>query len=200
MHLLYHSGVYPKSISHVESAEKDYAEYKTTAYQQLHFRLHTYCTYVKLMLSNHKGEVRFMKVNSFYPVLLTEQVASSATFYMDYFGFTPVFEADWYVSLKNNASTPPFELAILDASHATIPSHFQRTVNGLILNFEVDHVDEEYERLIKKAGLPLHLDIRDEPFGQRHFITADPNGVLIDVITIIPPSDDFSSQYIESEG
>lgn len=137
-----------------------------------------------------------MKVNSFYPVLLTEQVASSAAFYMDYFGFTPVFEADWYVSLKNNASTPPFELAILDASHATIPSPFQRTINGLILNFEVDHVDEEYERLIKKAGLPLHLDIRDEPFGQRHFITSDPNGVLIDIITIIPPSDDFSSQYV----
>ena len=67
------------------------------------------------------------------------------------------------------------------------------------MNFEVDDVDAEYERLIKKAGLPLHLDIRDEAFGQRHFITSDPNGVLIDIITVIPPSEDFSSQYIANE-
>ena len=34
-----------------------------------------------------------------------------------------------------------------------------------------------------------------EDFGQRHFITADPNGVLIDVITPTPPSAEFAAQY-----
>ncbi|GIO07228.1 glyoxalase [Brevibacillus reuszeri] len=140
-----------------------------------------------------------MKVNSFYPVILTEQVAASSAFYIEHFGFDPVFEADWYVSLKNNQSIPPFELAVLDSTHTTIPAGFRQNTHGLILNFEVDDVDAEYERLIKKAGLPLHLDIRDEAFGQRHFITSDPNGVLIDIITVIPPSEDFSSQYIASE-
>lgn len=140
-----------------------------------------------------------MKVNSFYPVILTEQVTASSAFYIEHFGFDPVFEADWYVSLKNNHSIPPFELAILDSTHTTIPAGFRQNTHGLILNFEVDDVDAEYERLIKKAGLPLHLDIRDEAFGQRHFITSDPNGVLIDIITVIPPSEDFSSQYIANE-
>ena len=37
--------------------------------------------------------------------------------------------------------------------------------------------------------------LRDEPFGQRHFITRDPNGVLIDVIKPIPPSAEFAAQY-----
>ena len=48
-----------------------------------------------------------MKVNSFYPVILTEQVAASSAFYIEHFGFDPVFKADWYVSLKNNHSIPP---------------------------------------------------------------------------------------------
>jgi uncharacterized glyoxalase superfamily protein PhnB len=96
-----------------------------------------------------------------------------------------------------SGSSTPFELAILDSNHETIPEAFRTGVKGLILNFEVDDVDAEYERLIRTNKLPLHLDIRSEDFGQRHFITSDPSGVLIDVITVIPPTEDFSSQYVE---
>jgi catechol 2,3-dioxygenase-like lactoylglutathione lyase family enzyme len=70
-------------------------------------------------------------------------------------------------------------------------------VRGLILNFEVDDVDAEYNRLIKEENLPLEQDIRDEDFGQRHFITSDPNGILIDIIKVIPPSEAESAQYAE---
>ncbi|MBD0382668.1 VOC family protein [Paenibacillus sedimenti] len=139
-----------------------------------------------------------MKTVSFYPVILTEQVTVSSAFYKEYFGFDPVFEAEWYVSMKNSNQEASFELAILDAAHPTVPEASRRSVQGLILNFEVDNVDAEYERLIRQAKLPLHLDIRDEEFGQRHFITSDPNGVLIDVITMIPPSEAYSRQYTEN--
>ncbi|XID91335.1 VOC family protein [Paenibacillaceae bacterium WGS1546] len=138
-----------------------------------------------------------MKTASFYPVIQTGQVAASSQFYRDYFGFETVFEADWYVSLKTAGQAQPFELALLDASHPTIPEAFRREAQGVILNFEVEDVDAEYDRLIRRAKLPLHLDIRDEEFGQRHFITSDPNGVLIDVITVIPPSEGYEDQYAE---
>lgn len=139
-----------------------------------------------------------MKISSFYPVILTEQVASSAEFYRNQFGFETVFEADWYVSLRlPRDGETAFELAILESGHPTVPTAYRHSVNGLILNFEVDDVDAEYERLIKQEKLPLQLDIRDEEFGQRHFITSDPNGVLIDVIKIIPPSYAYSEQYNE---
>ena len=39
------------------------------------------------------------------------------------------------------------------------------------------------------------MPLRDEPSGQRHFITLYPNGVLIDVITPIAPSAEFAAQY-----
>ncbi|GGD78169.1 VOC family protein [Paenibacillus nasutitermitis] len=138
-----------------------------------------------------------MKVNSFYPVILTEQVAVTSAFYREHFGFEPVFETDWYVSLKMTSSVLPFELAVLDASHPTLPVPFGKGTSGLVLNFEVEDADAEYDRLIRTAKLPLQLDIRDEDFGQRHFITSDPNGILIDIIAIIPPAESFSSQYTE---
>ena len=48
---------------------------------------------------------------------------------------------------------------------------------------------------LSAAGLPILLGLRDEAFGQRHFIAAGPNDVLIDVIKPIPPSEDFAARY-----
>lgn len=136
-----------------------------------------------------------MRLNSFYPVLMTKKVKETSAFYQQYFGFSVVFDADWYMSLKQEETGDEF--AILQAIHETVPSSFGKSVQGLILNFEVENVDEVYQQLIKEKQLPLHLDLRDEAFGQRHFITSDPNGVLIDVITAIPPDESFQDQYKE---
>jgi catechol 2,3-dioxygenase-like lactoylglutathione lyase family enzyme len=132
-----------------------------------------------------------MQLSSFYPVIGTKQISESKEFYTKLFGFSVTFEADWYVSLKKDN----YELAILDYTHPTVPEGFRKSVQGLILNFEVEDVDAEYERLIKKSKLPVQLELRSEAFGQRHFITSDPSGVLIDVITVIPLSGEFASQY-----
>ncbi|MGC8230969.1 VOC family protein [Pseudobacillus badius] len=138
-----------------------------------------------------------MLVNGFYPVISTEKLEESSNFYETKFGFEPVFKSDWYVSLKMNESSVPYELAIIDSTHETIPSNYRKVVQGLILNFEVDNVDYEYERLIHSEKLPIIQDIKAEDFGQRHFITSDPNGILIDVIQIIPPNESYRSQFNE---
>lgn len=135
-----------------------------------------------------------MKINSFYPVILTNNVAASRDFYTGHFPFDVTFDAGWYVSLKARQEFP-FELALLEPDHATIPANFRVHLRGgLILNFEVDDADAEYGRL-KAAGLPIHLEIRSEEFGQRHFITSDPNGILIDIIQVIPPSEEYAKPY-----
>ena len=136
-----------------------------------------------------------MKWNSFYPVIMTDRLTETSQFYQSFFGFSVVFEADWYVSLKKEETGD--ELAVLDQTHETIPQVFGKPVQGMILNVEVDDVDQLYQTFINEQHLPLHLDIRDEPFGQRHFITSDPNGILIDVITVIPPDPSFQAQYEE---
>ncbi|WP_129664718.1 VOC family protein [Phytoactinopolyspora endophytica] len=136
-----------------------------------------------------------MKLSSFYPVIATENVEASRDFYVEHFGFTVVFEVDWYVSLRRDGD-PAYELAILDATHPTIPEGYRKPVAGLLLNFEVDDVDAEHRRLVDGAGLTPALPLRSEDFGQRHFIVTDPSGVLIDVITEIPPSEEFAAQFL----
>lgn len=134
-----------------------------------------------------------MKATSYYPVIMTGDVPGTAAFYVGNFRFKPVFSSDWYVHLTSSEDRR-VNLAIVDGDHATIPEEGRGRVCGLLINFEVKDVDAEFERA-KAAGLPMLLALRDEPFGQRHFITRDPNGVLIDVITPIPPSEEFLAQY-----
>lgn len=138
-----------------------------------------------------------MRNTSYYPVIMTADVAGTAAFYERHFGFGAPYRSDWYVHLRSleDAHT---NLAILDHSHETIPAERRKPAAGIILNFEVDDVDAEYERL-SAAGLPMLLAIRDEAFGQRHFITRDPNGVLIDVIKPIPPTADYAALYADGE-
>ncbi len=69
-------------------------------------------------------------------------------------------------------------------------------VAGVLLNFEVEDVDAEHDRLVRKAGLEELVPLRTEDFGQRHFIVAAPDGVLVDVITMTPPTEAYAAQYV----
>jgi uncharacterized glyoxalase superfamily protein PhnB len=136
-----------------------------------------------------------MKCTQYYPVLMTTEVAETVRFYLENFGFKAVFETDWYVHLQS-MEDEKVNLAILDQSHETIPEAGRgNTASGLLINFEVEDVDAVYEAAIRRH-LPILRTLRDEPFGQRHFITKDPNGVLIDVIKPIPPSPEFLEQFL----
>ncbi|MCG8491885.1 MAG: VOC family protein [Sneathiellales bacterium] len=136
-----------------------------------------------------------MKSNQYYPVIMTDDVSGTSRFYQDHFRFNVKFESDWYIHLQSSEDEK-VNLAILQGDHPTIPESGRGRVSGLLLNFEVEDVDAEYEKM-KEGGLPILLPIRDEDWGQRHYITQDPNGVLIDMIKLIPPSEAFLAQYTE---
>ncbi|RWB06097.1 MAG: glyoxalase [Mesorhizobium sp.] len=136
-----------------------------------------------------------MKTTSYYPVLMTGDVAGTKAFYVTHFGFKPLFESDWYVHLQLTEDRR-VNLGIVQGDHETIPEEGRGRASGLLINFEVKNPDAIYERVIA-AGLPILRTLRDEAFGQRHFITKDPNGVLIDVIKPIPPSAEFLEQFVE---
>ena len=133
-------------------------------------------------------------ITSFYPVLMSQQVTQTAAFFQAHFGFVALFDSGWYVHLQS-VSDPQVNLAVLDASHDTVPALRRgATAQGLLLNLEVADVDAEWARL--QHQLPILLPLRSEAFGQRHFIAQGPEGVLIDVITPIEPSAEFAAQYL----
>lgn len=134
-----------------------------------------------------------MSVTSLYPVLMSNDVATASAFYREVLGFEVTFESDWYVSLRLDA----FELAILAHDHKTIPEGYRAMPQGVLVNLEVDNVDEVHEQLLQ-AGTEVVQPLRDEAFGQRHVIVAAPDGVLLDVIQPIPPSEEFAAAYVEA--
>ncbi|RED49902.1 VOC family protein [Aestuariispira insulae] len=145
------------------------------------------------MTTNSEPGKQTMQINSYYPVLAVEDVTATGQFYREAFGFVPAFENDWYIHLTH-PENPSVNLAILQAGHETIPGANPNRAQGLLINFEVADVDALYARF-QEMGLTILQPLRDEAFGQRHFIMADPNGVMVDVITPIPPSAEFTAQY-----
>ncbi len=135
-----------------------------------------------------------MSVQSFYPVLMSSDVESATAFYRDLVGFDTVFVSDWYVSLRLG----DFELALLSHDHPTVPEKYRALPQGVIVNLEVDDVDAVHERMLGQADVKPVLALRDEDFGQRHFIIAAPDGVLLDVIQPIAPSAEFAAAYLDS--
>ncbi|AVF03386.1 MULTISPECIES: VOC family protein [Devosia] len=126
--------------------------------------------------------------NTLYPLLHVRDVAATSRFYQEHFGFEPVFESDWYVQLRGGATGN--ELAVIAFDHETIPPQGRHPTANLILSFEVQDAAADAGRL-EQAGVSIVQPLRDEVFGQRHFIAADPNGILLDVITPIDPDPDW---------
>lgn len=133
-----------------------------------------------------------MRTNSFYPVIMTDSVENDSLFYKDVLGFKETFSADWYVSLRDDFNN---ELALLNMNHQTIPKGFQNKSSGIILNFEVDDVDQVYQSMLTHSSTKIIMEIRSEDFGQRHFIVEGPSNVLIDIIEVIPPADNYKENY-----
>lgn len=129
-----------------------------------------------------------MNLTASYPVLLVADVAPIAAFYQSHFGFEPVLTSSWYVHLRAT-HTATIELAIMLFDHDTIPPVGRQKTSGLLLSFEVADAAADYARIA--PSIPMLQELRDEPFGQRHFICADPNGVLLDVITPIEPDPEW---------
>lgn len=130
-----------------------------------------------------------MQTSSFYPLLQVSDVEATAQFYERHLGFTRVFGIDWYAQLRAS-SGHPFEIAVIAWNHDSIPLAGRGPSRNVILSFYVDDAAAEEKRL-DAAGISIVQPLRDEVFGQRHFIAADPNGILIDIITAIEPDPDW---------
>lgn len=134
-----------------------------------------------------------MKPSSYYPVIGSADVAGTAAFYTRYFPFKPAFEADWYVHLIWDGD-PYTNLAVVDYQHPSVPVAHRVQGAGVLLTFEIEDVDAEYQRL-REEGLEFVLELVDEPWGQRHFIIEDPNHLLIDIVQPIAPTPEYAASY-----
>ena len=141
-----------------------------------------------------------MKLKSLFPVIVTDKLQEIRDFYSHHFGFHVVFEADWYVQLHapRGDNAPPIELAFMLPHLESQPSplHAGFAGAGVILTLDVEDVDAVHAQLTEAGVLQeVVIGLRDEPWGQRHFLFRDPAGTLLDIVQLIPPSSEYTAAY-----
>ena len=87
-----------------------------------------------------------MKTTSYYPVLMTDDVAGTAGSIRRHFRFEALFESDWYVHLRSKEDKR-VNLGIVQWDHESVPPAGRAPTRGLLINFEVRDPDAVYDAL-----------------------------------------------------
>ena len=135
-----------------------------------------------------------MRLQSFYPIIVTSLGTECRDFYQRWFGLQVVFEASWFVLLGTGEGAAT--VAFMAPDHPSAPPGPEPfSGKGMCLEFQVADVRAEYQRFVQ-GGVALGLSLRDEPFGQRRFGLHDPAGVWIDVVEQIDPEAGWWDRYL----
>lgn len=123
-----------------------------------------------------------MKLNA---GIVTHKLAETKKFYTDTLGFGVTFENEFYLLLHSPGHEA--EISFLLPHHPSQQPLFHKPFQnqGMYLTIEVEDVDALYEQL-KMKGAEIKIDIRNEPWGDRHFAIQDPNGIGIDIVKYSP--------------
>ncbi|MEM7442775.1 MAG: VOC family protein [Pseudomonadota bacterium] len=119
-----------------------------------------------------------MPANSIMPLFPSQDLPATQAFYAEY-GFEAVFSGPAYLQLSYQ-DKPDIRIAFFKP----VPDHplgmYRVTDAGAaFLSVEVEDVDACLASA-KQAGHTLVIAPRSEPWGQRHFALADPNGIIVD--------------------
>jgi catechol 2,3-dioxygenase-like lactoylglutathione lyase family enzyme len=132
-------------------------------------------------------------MTSLFPVVCTDVPAACRDFYLALLDMKVVFENDWYVQLQHPEDAR-IQIAFVARGHASVPEGYRDLPRGVLVTFEGDDVDAIHARA-SELRLPLVLSLRDEDWGQRHFITRDPSGLLVDIVQMIAPTAAYAESY-----
>lgn len=124
-----------------------------------------------------------MKLNA---GIITNKIQETKQFYMENLDFGVSFENEFYLLMHTPGGQA--QLSFLLPDHPSQQPLFQSAFKGegMYLTIEVEDVDALYEK-IKSKGVEIKIDIRNEPWGDRHFAIQDPNGIGIDLVKYTAP-------------
>lgn len=130
---------------------------------------------------------------SSFPVFTVKDLEAAKSFYTEHFGFEAVFSNEWYLHLVSKSGV---QVGFLLPKQPTQPPIFQQPYSGrgVIFSLEVDDADAAFSTT-KSKSLNIVLELRSEDWGQRHFCIEDPNGIHLDIVQAIEPTEEYQSDY-----
>lgn len=123
-----------------------------------------------------------IEVDAMFPVMVTENLEAVKTFYESVFGFNAVFyDADFYLHLVLPNSG--VQLGFLMPEQASQPDFLRSMMSpdGYVISLEVNDAAHAYAEA-QKMDLTMVMALKEEAWGQVHFMLEDPAGLRIDVV------------------
>lgn len=140
------------------------------------------------------GVSKMIEVNAMFPVLVADNLEAIKEFYQGVFGFEVIFyDPNFYLHLAspNNG----IQLGFLMPNHASQPAflHSIMSADGFVISLEVKDATLAYAEA-QKIALNFVIGLKEEEWGQVHFIIQDPAGFRIDVVQHLDPAHIISEE------
>ncbi|MEY8215915.1 MAG: glyoxalase [Colwellia sp.] len=129
-----------------------------------------------------------IEIDAMFPVMVAGNLEAVKQYYETVFGFKTVFyDANFYlhiISANNN-----IQLGFLVPNLASQPEflHPIMAADGFVISFEVKDATLAFSEA-QKMGLNFALPLKQEEWGQIHFMVKDPAGLRIDVVQHLEPT------------
>lgn len=132
-----------------------------------------------------------------YPLVTVRSLTDSRDFFVKHFDMALVFAASWVVMLTNR-DDGEIALGLMSRDHPSNPPGPESfDGRGMIMTVQVEDAAAVLARL-KKQRAPIVYGLKDEPWGQRRFMTRDPSGILVDVVQQQEPAPGFWEKYMSA--
>ena len=127
-------------------------------------------------------------IQAMFPVMVAANLEEIRQFYSSAFGFNAVFfDPDFYLHLVSPSTG--IQLGFLVPNHPSQPEFLQAqmSTSGYVISFEVADAAKAYTEA-QQLELNIVMPLKEEVWGQVHFIVEDPAGFKIDVVEHVATS------------
>ncbi|MFF1555911.1 VOC family protein [Streptomyces sp. NPDC058279] len=112
--------------------------------------------------------------------LTVDDVTASQKFFTTHLGYNTRQAVDGFASLSREDAVDIVLLA--RGTEVLPPEQRDQRAAGLILAYTLTSGLEEQEKLLRDAGVPITMPLRQEPWGERLFQVTDPNNVIVQFV------------------
>ena len=114
-----------------------------------------------------------MSIKRVVPDIISQRMDESRKFYTEFLGFDVAMDMGWVLTFAS-PTNPTAQITLVQGS--------EKAMSQPNMSIEVEDVDAVYAKALE-LGLPIVYPITNEPWGVRRFFVADPNGVIINLLS-----------------
>jgi uncharacterized glyoxalase superfamily protein PhnB len=130
-----------------------------------------------------------IEIESMFPVMVVSNLEAIKQFYETVFGFNIAFyDPDFYLHLVSPSTG--VQLGFLVPEHSSQPEflHALMATDGYVISLEVKDASAAYAQA-NELDLKIAIELKEESWGQIHFMLQDPAGIRVDVVQQLAASE-----------